>query len=99
MEEFVYYNNLFDIYSELLTEKEKLSFQDYYHEDLSLSEIALNKNISRSAVQKMLKIVLEKLDSYENKLGIYKKNCRLNELLQMNDIKQIKNNIEKILSE
>ena len=62
MEEFVYYNDLFDIYSDLLTDKEVSTFKDYYQEDLSLSEIADDRDISRSAVQKTVKTVLEKLD-------------------------------------
>lgn len=99
MEEFVYYNNLYDIYGNLLTEKEQESFHDYYQEDLSLSEIADNKNISRSAVQKMIKNVLEKLNYYEENLNIYKKNCQLNEVLKMDKIEDIKAKIEKIISE
>lgn len=99
MEEVVYYNNLFDLYSELLTEKEQEVFHDYYQEDLSLSEIADNKNISRSAVQKMIKNVLEKLNYYEENLNIYKKNCQLNEVLKMDKIEDIKAKIEKIISE
>ena len=99
MEEYVYYNNLFDIYSPLLTLKENLIFKDYYQEDLSLSEIADNKNISRSAVQKMIKNVLEKLNYYEENLNIYKKNCQLSEVLKMDKIEDIKAKIEKIISE
>ena len=99
MEEFVYYNNLYDIYGKLLTEKEQLSFEDYYQENLSLSEIADNKNISRSAVQKMIKTVIEKLTYYEDKLGVYKKNCQLNEILKIEDIKEIKAKINKILED
>ncbi len=99
MENFVYYNNLYDIYGELLTEKEQEVFHDYYQEDLSLAEIADNKKVSRSAVQKMIKIVLEKLNYYEEKLSVYKKNCQLNELLRINKIEDIKTEIEKILCE
>lgn len=99
MEEFVYYNNLYDIYSELLTDKERVAFEDYYQEDLSLSEIASNKNISRSAVQKMIKTVLEKLNYYEEKLNIYKKNCQLSDALNSETIEAIKDKIRKILSE
>ena len=99
MEEFVYYNNLYDIYGNLLTEKEQEAFHDYYQEDLSLSEIADNKNISRSAVQKMIKNVLEKLNYYEENLNIYKKNCQLSEVLKMDKIEDIKAKIEKIISE
>ena len=44
MEEFVYYNGLFDLYGSLLTEKEQDTFRDYYQEDLSLAEIAEENN-------------------------------------------------------
>jgi predicted DNA-binding protein YlxM (UPF0122 family) len=99
MEEFVYYNNLFDIYGSLLTEKEQVTFRDYYQEDLSLSEIANENNVSRAAVQKTIKTVLDKLKYYEDMLHIYDKNVRLSEILNQNDINLIKNEIEKILSE
>lgn len=99
MEEFVYYNNLFDIYGSLLTEKEQVTFRDYYQEDLSLSEIANENNVSRAAVQKTLKTVLDKLKYYEDMLHIYDKNVRLREILNQNDINLVKNEIEKILSE
>ena len=99
MEEFVYYNNLFDIYSSLLTEKEQITFKDYYQEDLSLSEIANENNISRAAVQKTIKNVLDKLKYYEDMLHVYDKNVRLSNLLQEDNIGVIKNEIEKILGE
>ena len=97
MEEYVYYNNLFDIYSSLLTLKENLIFKDYYQEDLSLSEIAENRNITRSAVQKTVKTVLSKLEKYENILNIYKKNTSLKEILELDDITEIKKKINEIL--
>ena len=99
MEEFVYYKNLFDIYGSLLTEKEQVTFRDYYQEDLSLSEIANENNVSRAAVQKTIKTVLDKLKYYEDMLHIYDKNVRLREILNQNDINLVKNEIEKILSE
>ena len=46
MENREYLNNLFDIYKNLLTEVEQVTFINYYHEDLTLSEIAENRNIS-----------------------------------------------------
>ena len=99
MEEFVYYNNLFDVYASLLTEKEQTTFKDYYQEDLSLSEIANENNVSRAAVQKTIKTVLDKLKYYEDMLHVYDKNVRLGNLLQENNIGVIKNEIEKILGE
>ena len=83
MKEFVYYNSLFDIYGKLLTDKEQESFRDYYQEDLSLGEIAEIKSISRAAVQKTIKTVLEKLEYYENVLNIYKKNIKLKEIYDL----------------
>ncbi len=97
MEEFVYYNGLYDLYSELLTDNEKSTFEDYYQEDFSLSEIAENRDISRSAVQKTIKNVLEKLDNYESKLHLFENNNKLSDLLESNDIDFIKKGIEEVL--
>jgi predicted DNA-binding protein YlxM (UPF0122 family) len=97
MEDFVYYNNLFDVYSNLLTDKEKEAFRDYYQEDLSLSEIADSKSISRSAVQKMVKTVIEKLSYYEEMLHLYKEHELLRKLLMVDNIEEIKNKIKDIV--
>jgi len=98
MEDFVYYNGLYDLYSELLTDNERSTFEDYYQEDFSLSEIAENRDISRSAVQKTIKNVLEKLDNYESKLHMFDTNKKLSNLLEKDDIDSIKKGIEEILS-
>ena len=97
MKEFIYYNALFDIYGMLLTDKEQESFKDYYQEDLSLAEIAEIKSISRSAVQKTIKTVLEKLDYYEEKLKIYNKNLILKEVIDVIEDANIKSKIEEVL--
>ena len=97
-EKYIYYNNLFDIYSELLTVKEKETFSLYYQEDLSLSEIADNNNISKSAVGKMVKTILEKLDNYEKILKIYNTKKQLLILLQEEEIEKLKNKLKKILN-
>ncbi len=96
-EKYIYYNNLYDIYESMLTIKEKEVFKEYYQEDLSLSEIADNKNISKSAVGKMLKIVLEKLDSLEDKLHIYKTRKELESVLELEEIDCIKKRINEII--
>ncbi len=97
MEEFVYYNNLFDIYNELLTEKEVMTFKDYYQEDLSLSEIAESNNISRAAVQKTIKNVIEKLNNYEAKLHNYDTKNKLIKIINCEDINVIKKELEELL--
>jgi len=97
MEKFVKYNKLFDCYSKLLTEKERTCFIDYYEEDLSLQEIAENNNVSRSAIHKTIKNVEEKLDLYEENLKLCNILDKLKMLDQMDDIKKIKEEINKIL--
>ena len=81
MEEIVYYSELYDLYKKLLTDKQQEYFEEYYFNNLSLSEISNDFDISRNAVSKQLAVIREKLDEYELKLGLYKK------------IEQIKKNI------
>ena len=69
--------SLYDIYRDLLTDKQRDYFEAYYFDDLSLSEIAVNYNISRNAVYDMLKKTEAILDNYEEKLKIYKKNNQI----------------------
>lgn len=65
-------NDLFDAYGELLTEKQKKIFENYYLFDLSLSEIAEEQGITRSAVNDSLKKTLAKFEEYEEKVGVLK---------------------------
>lgn len=97
MKDFLYYNALFDLYGGLLTKKEQISFHDYYQEDFSFSEIAELKGISRSAVAKTIKTVLDKLNYYEDKLQIYKRNQLLQDVLELKKEKEIKEAIERVL--
>ena len=94
MKEFVYYNNLFDIYGRLLTEKEQESFKDYYQEDLSLGEIAENYGVSRNAIHNQLKIMEDKLEEYEKVLKLYEKRNKviaiLEDKIDNNTIEEIK---------
>ena len=97
MENREYLNNLFDIYKDLLTKIEQETFIDYYMEDLSLTEIAENRNITKSSVSKTLKQVTNKLIFYEEKLKIYNKEINLKELLNLNNITTIKETLKNIL--
>ena len=90
MENREYLNSLFDIYKELLTTIEQATFIDYYVEDLSMQEIADNRNISKSSVGKTLKIAIEKLEDYEKKLHIYDKNKKIEKALANKDYNLIK---------
>ena len=83
MDKKIYYNNLYDYYSDLFTDKQKEYYESYYFEDLSLSEIAENNEVSRKAVHGQIKIVEEKLEYYENILGLYKKSLKMKEILKI----------------
>lgn len=98
MEDREYLNSLFDIYKELLTKVEQETFTSYYEEDLSLSEIASNRGISKSSVGKTLSSAEDKLKEYERVLHNLEINKRLNNILEERDIKNIKKEIENILA-
>ncbi len=72
---------LYDYYGELLTDKQKQYFKDYYFDNLSLSEISENYNISRNAIHKTLKEIEEKLLYYESKLKLHKKNNEIKKII------------------
>lgn len=62
------------IYGGLLTKKQKEIIEDYYNNDLSLSEIAENNEITRQAIRDVLKKSEKKLFEYEETLSIMEKN-------------------------
>ena len=78
-----HYNILYSYYQDLLTEKQKEVFENYYFEDYSLSEISLALKVSRNAIWDLLKKVERNLDNYENKLHLYQKNINLNKKLDL----------------
>ena len=73
MEKNVKVSMLCQIYGKLLTKKQLSILEDYYNQDLSLSEIAENKNITRQAVRDIIKKGESKLFELEEKLGIMKR--------------------------
>lgn len=87
MEETLYITTLYDYYGELLTEKQKEYFEDYYFNNLSLSEIAENNDISRNAIHKQIKDSISKLEKYEEKLELYKKRKKIEEIISDLDLK------------
>ena len=97
MENREYLNSLFDIYKDLLTETERETFISYYMEDLSLSEIAENRGISKSSVGKSLNQAEEKLKEYERILGKKQIKQELQNLLEENDVETLKTRLTKII--
>ena len=77
LEKVEYINTLFDLYKELLTEKQKSIMEKYYSYNLSLKEISDELKISRAAVLDTIEHSIKKLNDYENKLRLHEKNQKL----------------------
>ena len=94
MEEKIKISMLLEFYGKLLTLKQYNLLNDYYNNDLSLSEIAENENITRQAVRDFLKKGEKKLFEYEEKLEFMKKNIVQEEKIDeiLSEISKIENN-------
>ena len=97
MEDVIYYNELYDLYGKLLTDKQRQYFEDYYFNNLSFAEIAENYDISRNAAFKQLHIVTDKLEEYESKLQLFKKKKELIKIIDNISDKKLKYGLEKLL--
>ena len=80
---------LLDFYGNLLPEKQLDMMEQYYGDDLSLSEIAQNSGITRQGVHDNIKRAAAELRSYEEKLGLLKR---------FSDISDAANKIKTLLS-
>ena len=78
-------NDLIDLYGCLLTENQLETMEYYYMDDLSLSEIAQNLNVSRSAVHDTIKKSTNLLVNYESKLKLLEKENKKDMLLAKAD--------------
>ncbi len=67
------YNLLYDLYQELLTDRQKQFTELYFQDDLSFAEIAEEFAISRQGVYEHIKRTEKLLDEYELKLGLLSK--------------------------
>ena len=82
MDEKVKISILCDLYGKLLTNKQFEFLNDYYNNDLSLSEIADNNDITRQAVRDIIKKGEKKLFEYEGKLSFMKRMLNQEEMIQ-----------------
>lgn len=73
MEQKVEQAYLYDFYGELLNDRQRTIYEAFVFEDLSLSEIAEQEQISRQGVYDMIRRVEEKLLRYEEKLRLFEK--------------------------
>ena len=97
MDEVIYLNNLYNCYKDLLTDKQKEYFIDYYQNNLTLSEMALNYNISRNAIHRQIKKIADTLKFYESKLGIIYKNNKIMGLINETKNDKLISEIERII--
>ena len=108
MEKNVKISMLCQIYGKILTDKQYEIINDYYNNDLSLSEIAENNNITRQAVRDIIKKGENKLFEYEEleeKLSFMEKTVKQERKLQqiLEELSKIEDTssdrkIEKILN-
>ena len=94
MEKKVEISVLWEIYGKLLTEKQYEFIDDYYNNDLSLSEIAENNEITRQAVRDIIKKGEKKLFEYEEKLGTMKRMLSQEKKIEkiLSELTKIQNN-------
>ena len=82
---------LYEFYGNLLTEKQAYVIDSYYNDDLSLSEIADELEITRQGVRKHLIEAENLLNNYEEKLGL------MNKFLDnKNELKHIYDELNKL---
>lgn len=98
MKELVYYTLLYDIYGNLLTDKQKSYFEEYYFKNLSLSELGKKYGISRNAVHKQLKETIKRLENYESNLKLAKKNEMLEKIIKELSDDELKRKLQEVIS-
>lgn len=101
MEKNIHISMLLEIYGKLLTGKQYDVIDLYYNQNLSLSEIAEEENITRQGVRKNLVDAENKLFDYEEKLQILKQRLLreeiIEELLKETEDVSFKEKLQKLL--
>ena len=85
MDNRLYLISLYDVYGNLLTQKQQEYFEDYYFNNLTLAEISENYSVTRTAVHNQLKESEEKLEYYETTLNIKQRNDKIKKIIQSLD--------------
>ncbi len=82
MDDIVKQNLLYDFYGELLTDHQKLIYEDAVYNDCSLSELADEYSISRQGVHDLLRRCDRILEGYEEKLHLLERFNRIRSIAQ-----------------
>lgn len=100
LDEFLEVSTLLDYYKNLLSDKQREYLINHFEDDLSLSEIAKNNDVSRQAVYDNIKRGIKLLKDYEEKLGFHEREKQVyQELLELKKdfkIEKLNNIIEKL---
>ena len=97
MEKDIYYADLFEIYKDLLTEKQREIFVSHNLLDLSYAEIAEMEGTSRQSIYDVINIVKEKLTDFERALKIKEKNDQILTLVEKEGSSDLKNQVKEII--
>ncbi|MBE6740275.1 MAG: DNA-binding protein [Ruminococcaceae bacterium] len=87
---------LLDVYGDLLTDRQQRIARDYFYDDLSLSEISENEDISRQGAHEIIKRTEQLLLFYEEKLHYSRTVYDLKEAANNKDIDTIYKIIEDL---
>ena len=88
---------LYDYYGELLSDIQREYFEEYYFDNLSLSEISENDGKSRNAIHKCVKSGCSKLYEYEDKIKLYEKKKKLDSVISRIEDKEIKELLRELI--
>jgi len=96
MEKIVEQALLYDFYGELLTAHQKEIYEDFILNDLSLTEIAEERGISRQGVHDLVKRCNKILKDYEDKLHLVQKFVAIRDKVnQIHVLVQLKDSTEE----
>ncbi len=87
LQDFVRYGRLFEIYGGLLSEDRQKIMTSYFEYNMTLVEIAEERNITRQAVLDAIDKSCEKLDNFESQLKLNENKQKL--VLKLQEIKNL----------
>ena len=97
MENSVKFSLLLELYGKLLTEKQYELLDNYYNQDIGLSEIAENLGITRQAVRDNLKKGENNLIDFEEKLHLLQKRDKILKISKEIKDSDLKEKLQNIL--
>ena len=97
MEDREYLIILYDYYGELLNDVQRDYFEQYYFDNLSLAEISENYGKSRNAIHKCIKSCCSRLYEFEDKLKLYEKRKKLDNIIDGIEDKDLKEMLKELI--